>query len=400
MKKILAGILVLVVFSFFLATEVDAQQTATLNPVTTNFVDSHFSEMNTDDFKGLSVLRKYPDEQDDRWIIFRFDTSSIPSNAVVHSATLRFYQLDVSRGRLSVDMRIVKITSPWVPSTVTWNNRPSYSTDQTSSVAAVNQNAGYKEWQVTSLAADWISNKDLNYGGYIQVLDFEDGYWLSHFRCHESENPPQLIVNYSLPARQLPSSDQLIKPPAGLMEADLSSPVSSPTPTAAPAANPTETPADFDTSFDRYDPFYDDYNYTPELQAQQVQQVRTTQATDSSEIESKELDAESNRDDFADGEGLNPDTVSVAGVFLDPDSFVGRLAVSARQNSRSLKLALYGLLVLMGVAVGILAAKEIRDNKKKGISFKKSIKRDWEEMVAFFAALFSRKKKVPPAETE
>ncbi len=57
------------------------------------------------------------------------DLSSLPTNAVIKSATLHLQALSTLQNAGSNEVVLHKTTSSWDESTITWNNQPSYTTD-------------------------------------------------------------------------------------------------------------------------------------------------------------------------------------------------------------------------------------------------------------------------------
>lgn len=349
-----------------------AQQSVTLNAVGSAGVTSIAPDDNFSTGLKNNVTAKYLEDHDEGWIIFKFDTSSIPKEAIIHSATLGFYHEGAWSNRNSIEMRVLKITQPWKLAEVTWNNKPNYTVDESTSVITINKEGGYKKWRVDSLVKDWVRNRDVNFGAYIQIANFNDGPWISVFEAENSANKPRLTIQYFLSSIQPISHDIIKIDPQDLLEADLKSPT--PTPTEIPDPNQTIDPV--------ADDLINSYPASP-----------TT--TDSAEIESGDIENGEEEAKLTDEEmPAESELLSIAGVYFDPDSFAGKILASVHHNNRQLKFLFYALLVVAGIILGIFSIKEIIANKRKGISFTQSVKSEWEKFKAFITTPII--KKPPP----
>jgi len=112
-----------------------------------------------------------PDYEQD--ILIKFDFSSIPSSASITWAKLCLCYCDYNGvnpvGRL---INCHRITSDWDEMSVTWNTRPSYSPDITSTVKVPLYGAWMK-WDVKEDVHAFVSGSKTNYGW--QLMD--ETYW-------------------------------------------------------------------------------------------------------------------------------------------------------------------------------------------------------------------------------
>lgn len=95
--------------------------------------------------------------------LVQFDISGLPSGALVDSATLSLWVKEVRDGNVNINAR--PATKAWNESTVTWANFGSSYGAVVESEAFVKGVKNYwATWDVSNLAAAWISNPAANYG--------------------------------------------------------------------------------------------------------------------------------------------------------------------------------------------------------------------------------------------
>jgi hypothetical protein len=94
--------------------------------------------------------------------LVRFDLSPIPSGATVTSATVTLY---AGWNTSFTNVRAHKVLNPWAEATVSYNNfwaSSNFAADVIASFAAGNQ--GFKSFDITALAAQWVSGATANHG--------------------------------------------------------------------------------------------------------------------------------------------------------------------------------------------------------------------------------------------
>jgi len=80
---------------------------------------------------------------------------------------------------------LYRITSDWNEKQVSWNSRPSY-TSNTTAIATVPITANtWMEWNVTSDVRDFVQGSQINYGWVI--IDIDEGS-LPYFNSKEAGN--------------------------------------------------------------------------------------------------------------------------------------------------------------------------------------------------------------------
>lgn len=89
--------------------------------------------------------------------LLQYDISSLPANAVIVTATLELYAPVSS----TPNIRVYAALGTWAESTVTWNTKPTASSDYGSQTA---NGLGWHAWNVTSLVQQWKAGTRANYG--------------------------------------------------------------------------------------------------------------------------------------------------------------------------------------------------------------------------------------------
>ncbi|CAG0937568.1 tRNA3(Ser)-specific nuclease WapA [Thermoflexales bacterium] len=122
--------------------------------------------------------------------LVQFDISSLPANATIVTATLEMYAPVSS----TPNLRAYAALGTWSETTVTWNTKPTYSTDYGSQTV---NGLGWHKWNVTSLAQQWKSGTRTNYG----FLMAQSGTTFGTLDYDSSENAslrlPRLTVIYA-----------------------------------------------------------------------------------------------------------------------------------------------------------------------------------------------------------
>ena len=94
--------------------------------------------------------------------LVRFDLSAVPSGATVTSATVTLY---AGWNTSFTNVRAHRVLNPWAEATVSYNNfwaSSNFAADVLATFAAGNQ--GFKSFDITSLAAAWVSGSAANHG--------------------------------------------------------------------------------------------------------------------------------------------------------------------------------------------------------------------------------------------
>jgi len=171
-------------FQTYVAIEEVADATVRSWDSTTNFGSEDYLELSYSE-TGRSA------------ILLRFDTSSIPSTAVIDSANMRLF-LDGATGANTVSIGAYFITSSWDESTVTWNS--DIRTEEIALNGDIDSVFGsYKSWYIPWYVQTWINDPSSNNGVLLLGPDSGD-YYERWFESHDhNENVPQLEITYHVP---------------------------------------------------------------------------------------------------------------------------------------------------------------------------------------------------------
>lgn len=133
--------------------------------------------------------------------VFKFDLSSIPSNATVTSATM---SVKVYGSKFPANcygtptmLWMGSLNSSWGESTITWNNHPVNSNPIPVNIACI---YGYQDTDLTGYVIGWVENPSTNHG--LIILGTESGsMWLRQIYTREAGGTlvPKLTVTYSTP---------------------------------------------------------------------------------------------------------------------------------------------------------------------------------------------------------
>ncbi len=132
----------------------------------------------------------------------RFDVSGIPVGAVIRTVTLQV----TATNSTNTAAKVKSVGTGWTESTLTWNNRPPYTSSPAISSSPVNVVAGAVSFDVTSLVS---GNGPAGIGLYQSGAASGDQV----FSSKEGANPPRLAIVYDLgpsPSSPPPSSDPVV----------------------------------------------------------------------------------------------------------------------------------------------------------------------------------------------
>ena len=150
--------------------------------------------------------------------LLRFDLSSIPTGAVVESATLSIYCYGTSNGN-PLTAEIYGLRRPWEEGSATWSQASdgnpwgeagAYgSSDRDASPAdsvQIQDTHAWHNWDVTSLAQKWVSDPQSNYGVVIQAhSSVAVAYYCLSSEGTDVNSRPTLAVTYRIPPTPTPT---------------------------------------------------------------------------------------------------------------------------------------------------------------------------------------------------
>jgi hypothetical protein len=143
-----------------------------------------FININQDVNETEDQLNTYtwPDNTPANTILMKFDLSQIPNDAKVQSAILTLYQT-AAGGDTTYDVSVHKIinhnpdltrangysfdgVNDWTANSVCYNSIPLAQVDiaPAEDVNTLDENLGYKSWNVTKMVMDWVTNSTSNFG--------------------------------------------------------------------------------------------------------------------------------------------------------------------------------------------------------------------------------------------
>lgn len=125
--------------------------------------------------------------------LIEFDTSQIPENAKIQSASLKLYNNKQNLGTHQVG--VYTASSTWLEHGVTWVNQPAVKDIIT--IANLGQ-TGYTDIDVTTIVLNWYDGNETNHGFILKALN-ESQFQMEEFSTRESSrNKPVLEVSYKL----------------------------------------------------------------------------------------------------------------------------------------------------------------------------------------------------------
>lgn len=395
MKKFTALFLLIIAIAstvFLFPKSADAVS-KTLTAVSSVCILSIDPDQNTADWNSFSVGRNTHHNAETRGLV-KFDLGPIPPLSSIHSAYLKAYQYLDASTQSDTKIEVVRAIDNWEEETVTWSNRPRYMIKPNSTTSIERNYQGYVEWEVTNIVKGWFSGKYQNYGFYILAPHvFET--WFSFFYANDHAAPPQLVVEYTAfrdydmdfsEIQDLPKITPFTLPSSDV-DPDSSNPTPEPTAVEEPA---DEEPADEEPADEepvaKEEPA-DEEPALPEAAAdpadskddKQIAALEEESHLNESKKDQTEPKMEKLDDLFKPQEkSASPETISVAGVMIDPDSSLGQVLVSAQNNNHRLKMIFYAAMVLTGLVFALLALKEkktkypdLKLSEAIGIEFKK-----------------------------
>ena len=146
----------------------------------------------------------------------QFDLSSIPSHAVINSATMKFHSTSPSK---MSPVGIFKNTESWEEDTVTFNNRPLFNSNPLQTLEYITNSNGklyftgdstisdsdtgflkFSGNEITTLVQSWVDGSTSNYGVSIKATgDPASDYGNFFFGSKEwSDYAPELIINFTV----------------------------------------------------------------------------------------------------------------------------------------------------------------------------------------------------------
>ena len=134
----------------------------------------------------------------------QFDLSSLPSGAVIESASLGLYYFWNEPSSVEGPVGVYKVTSDWNESLISWNSQPSFGSAAKSTVTVPAANTSdFVLWDITALVQGWYNSPATNYGVMLRDTNESTVEGLKQFYssdCTVANQRPELIIHYHVPA--------------------------------------------------------------------------------------------------------------------------------------------------------------------------------------------------------
>lgn len=173
-----------------------AQTGVTLSSIADTIIGSPQPNTNYGGLTGMDVSHN-DNPHNESWGLMRFDLSSIPTNSVIDSATLKL-QVGICGGPGPTMLAASQAMNPWDEMTVTWASKPSYSGGVPKSSLCTMPSS--HNLDVKEIIKKWVNYSEKNYGFVIHGGD--SGNWDFGFCTRENNNfqlRPQLDIAYHEP---------------------------------------------------------------------------------------------------------------------------------------------------------------------------------------------------------
>ncbi|EGK08454.1 cell wall-associated protein [Desmospora sp. 8437] len=128
--------------------------------------------------------------------LLKFDLQPLLSSATITSAKLSVYQTNTSTKAERENLH--PITENWSETTATWNKQPAVGTAISNQTVT---DAGWYDFDLTSLARDWYTGKIANHGVSLRhATETNDrkSYYSSEFANYEGTRKPKLTITYTI----------------------------------------------------------------------------------------------------------------------------------------------------------------------------------------------------------
>ena len=188
-----------------------------------------------------------------RSILFDFDISDLPRAAQIVQATLYLYQHQRT-GALTYTAYVYAVNRPWLENEVTWdhvkpslpwvvpgaNGVPGDRSGTPASVTAVDNDIGWKGFDVTSIVQQWHADSGSHFG--FKLMPGTQGGFQAYYYSKEFTEPsfrPRLEVFYVIGT---PTPTATPSPITSASPSPTATPTITPTPTPTPTPTDTPTP--------------------------------------------------------------------------------------------------------------------------------------------------------------
>ena len=185
-------------------------------------VQDTFINLNTNAAPSSTQLNTYtwPLNRPANAVLMKFDLSRIPADARIESAVLTLYQIS-GGGDAAYDVSVHRVihhnpnlnaatgytydgVNAWTANTTCYNSIPLAQADMAPAedVNRLDNTAGFKGWDVTSMAREWIAAPGTNYGLMLNsdaVAASDSHRFFASSEAANASQRPTLEVTYTLP---------------------------------------------------------------------------------------------------------------------------------------------------------------------------------------------------------
>jgi len=201
----------------------------------TGTVQDTFLNINNEINVASTTLNSYtwPTDKPANAIVMKWDLSAIPDGAQIQSATLYLYmsEMEDGGGDSTYDVSVHKIinhnpdisqcngytydgTHNWTANTVCYNNIPLAQADiaLAEDTKSLDKTYGYKTWNVTQMARDWVTNPSSNYGLLLNSdssASSGSNRFFASSEAADASQRPKLVITYTV-GLQSPSNVMVV----------------------------------------------------------------------------------------------------------------------------------------------------------------------------------------------
>jgi hypothetical protein len=170
------------------------------------------------------ITYTWPENMPANSVLIKFDLSQLPSGAQVQSAILTMYQIDAG-GDDTYDVSVHQIinhnpdlaaangytydgANAWTANESCYNNIPLAQADiaQAEDINSLDQSTGYKEWIVTEMVRQWVSDSTTNFGLLLNsdaVAGAESYRTFASSEADDADLRPSLDVIYTIDVNEI-----------------------------------------------------------------------------------------------------------------------------------------------------------------------------------------------------
>ena len=133
---------------------------------------------------GTNTMRTY----------IKFD---LPSNILANNVTSAYIHIK-KREHKQPTIKAYRVTNNWTSSTITWNNKPNYSTNNPTDTITLDTGLWYKI-TCTNMIKNWLASTYTNYGFLLKEPLETDSEQKTKYYSSDAPSPnkPELIINYN-----------------------------------------------------------------------------------------------------------------------------------------------------------------------------------------------------------